>query len=54
MTSKGKLTTKKWAAINKCSPTTAGGDIADLMKRGALKQDEDGARSTSYALVLKE
>ncbi|MEQ8694001.1 MAG: hypothetical protein RIC85_01575 [Gammaproteobacteria bacterium] len=50
---KGKLTTKKWAAINKCSPTTAEGDIADLIKRGALSQDEDGTRSASYTLVLK-
>ena len=47
----GKLTSSKWGKIAKCSQDTAGRDIKDLIKRGALKQDEGGGRSTSYSLV---
>lgn len=49
----GKLTSSKWAKIAKCSQDTATRDIKDLIKRGALKQDEGGGRSTSYSLVTE-
>ena len=48
---KGKLTSSKWAKIAKCSQDTASRDIHDLIKRGALKRDAAGGRSTSYSLV---
>jgi Fic family protein len=47
----GKLTSSKWAKIEKCSPDTALRDITDLLKRGILVKDEGGGRSTSYLLV---
>jgi Fic family protein len=47
----GKLTSSKWATIEKCSPDTALRDIADLVARGILKKDEGGGRSTSYSLA---
>jgi Fic family protein len=47
----GKLTTSKWAKINKCSQDTAYRDILDLVDRGILKRDEAGGRSASYSLV---
>ena len=49
----GKLTSSKWARIAKCSQDTAGRDIADLIKRGALKKDSGGGRSTSYSVILE-
>ena len=47
----GKLTSSKWARIEKCSPDTALRDITDLRERGILVKDEGGGRSTSYSLV---
>ena len=47
----GKLTSSKWAAIEKCSPDTALRDITDLLARGILVKDEAGGRSTSYSLA---
>jgi Fic family protein len=47
----GKLTSSKWAIIEKCSPDTALRDIADLIERGLLRKDEGGGRSTSYSLI---
>jgi Fic family protein len=47
----GKLTSSRWAAIEKCSQDTASRDIADLIERGILKKDAAGGRSTSYSLV---
>jgi Fic family protein len=47
----GKLTSSKWAIIEKCSPDTALRDIADLVERGLLQKDEGGGRSTSYSLI---
>ncbi len=47
----GKLTTSKWAKLAKCSQDTAHRDIIDLVKRGALRKDPGGGRSTSYSLV---
>jgi len=47
----GKVTSSKWATIEKCSPDTALRDINELVARGILKKDAGGGRSTSYALV---
>jgi len=47
----GKLTSSKWAKLAKCSQDTAGRDIDDLVKRGILKKDAAGGRSTSYSLA---
>ena len=47
----GKLTSSKWALIEKCSPDTALRDIADLVQQGLLKKNEGGGRSTSYSLA---
>jgi len=49
----GKLTTSKYATIEKTSPDTALRDITDLVERGILTKDEGGGRSTSYSLVEK-
>jgi Fic family protein len=46
----GKLTSSKWAVIEKCSPDTALRDINDLVERRILVKDEGGGRSTSYSL----
>ncbi len=46
----GRLTSSKWAAIEKCSPDTALRDINELVDRGILQKDEGGGRSTSYSL----
>ncbi len=48
----GKLTSSKWAALEKCSPDTALRDISDLLERGILVKDEGGGRSTSYSLAV--
>jgi Fic family protein len=48
----GKLTSSKWAKIAKCSQDTAGRDIDNLIKRGVLKKDTAGGRSTSYSLKV--
>jgi Fic family protein len=50
----GKLTTSKWAKLAKCSQDTAYRDILDLVRRGALRKDGGGGRSTSYSLALHE
>jgi Fic family protein len=47
----GKLTSSKWALIEKCSPDTALRDIQDLVEQGILAKDEGGGRSTSYSLA---
>ncbi|MFT4758413.1 MAG: Fic family protein [Paraglaciecola sp.] len=47
----GKLTTAKWAKMVKCSKDTALRDIQDLMKKGILKKEMAGGRSTNYELV---
>ena len=46
----GKLTTSKWAKINKCSQDTALRDIQDLMKKDILQKEASGGRSTNYGL----
>jgi hypothetical protein len=47
----GKLTSSKWANIQKCSQDTAVRDIDDLIGRGILIKDQAGGRGTSYSLV---
>jgi Fic family protein len=47
----GKLTSSKWALIEKCSPDTALRDINELVELGILQKDEGGGRSTSYSLA---
>jgi Fic family protein len=47
----GKLTSSKWAKIEKCSQDTALRDIEDLIERGVLVKDAAGGRSTSYSLA---
>jgi Fic family protein len=46
----GKLTSSKYALIEKCSPDTALRDINELLETGILKKDAGGGRSTSYSL----
>ena len=46
----GKLTSTKWAKLEKTSPDTALRDINELVGKGILKKDEGGGRSTSYSL----
>ena len=50
----GKLTTEKWAKLVKVSHDTALRDIQDLIKKGILRQEESGGRSTAYRLVHEE
>lgn len=47
----GKLTSSKWAKIEKCSADTALRDINELVSRGILAKDKGGGRSTSYSLT---
>ncbi|MFC1835013.1 Fic family protein [Thermodesulfobacteriota bacterium] len=47
----GKLTTSKYAKIEKCSQDTALRDIKELLELGILQKDTGGGRSTSYSLV---
>ena len=47
----GKLTSSKYAIIEKTSPDTALRDITDLVERGILVKDAAGGRSTSYSLA---
>ena len=48
---KGKLTTTKWAKINKCSEDSALRDVSDLMKKGILSKGAAGGRSSHYYLT---
>lgn len=47
----GKLTSSKWAKIEKCSPDTALRDINELIDQGVIQKDPGGGRSTSYSLA---
>lgn len=47
-----KLTSSKWAKIEKCSTDTALRDISDLVERGILVKEAGGGRSTSYSLAV--
>ncbi len=46
----GKLTSSKWAKLEKCSQDTALRDIKDLLGRQILSKEDAGGRSTSYLL----
>lgn len=46
----GKLTTSKWAKMNKCSNDTALRDIQDLIAKKILEKQEGGGRSSSYVI----
>ena len=50
----GKLTTSKWAKINKCSQDTALRDIQDLIDKGIMQKEKAGGRSTNYELIELE
>ena len=50
----GKLTTRKWATMTKCSADTALRDINDLVEKGMMRKSEASGRSTSYELILYE
>lgn len=50
----GKLTTSRWAKMAKCSQDTAHRDIVDLIRRGILRRDAAGGRSTSYSLASED
>ena len=47
----GPLTSRKWAAIAKCSPDTALRDITALIALGVLHKTPGGGRSAAYALA---
>ena len=47
----GKLTSSKWAKINKCSSDTALRDLQDLVAKGILVRTQSGGRSTGYDLA---
>ena len=47
----GLLTTSKYAKLAKCSQDSALRDIADLVDRGILVQNDGRGRSTSYSLA---
>jgi Fic family protein len=46
----GKLTSSKWAKINRCSSDTALRDIKELIQLDILEIDSAGGRSASYSL----
>ena len=46
----GKLTSSKWAKMQKCSQDTALRDIQDLLTKNVLLKDVSGGRSTAYEL----
>jgi len=48
----GKLTSSKWAKINKCSIDTALRDINGLMAKKILTQDSGSGKNTGYTLVV--
>ncbi len=50
----GKLTTSKWAKINKCSQDTALRDIQYLIEKGIMQKENAGGRSTNYELTKIE
>lgn len=50
----GKLTSRKWAALGKCSTDTALRDITELVALGALQPSQAGGRSSSYKLAFTQ
>lgn len=49
----GKLTSSKWAKLEKCSQDTVLRDINDLLSREILVKEPGGGRSTSYQLRVE-
>ena len=49
-----KITTKTWAALNKCSKDTAARDILDLVGKGILREEVPGAKRPSYCIVYSD
>ena len=49
---KGKLSSSKWAKMNKCSTDTALRDIQDLISKSILRKEAAGGRSTNYELLI--
>lgn len=49
-----KITTKQWAALNKCSKDTANRDIQDLVEKHILIEDFPGAKRPSYSIVYTD
>ena len=49
-----KITTKRWAEMNKCSTDTANRDIRDLEQKGLLVKDTPGAKRPSYSIVYSD
>jgi len=49
----GKLTTSKWAKMQKCSQDTALRDVQDLVEKNVLEKEEAGGRSTSYCVKFQ-
>jgi Fic family protein len=49
-TFEGKLSTDKWAKMNKCSPAAASRDIQHLLKEGLLIPSRDKGPKTGYFL----
>ena len=48
----GKLTSSKWAKLEKCSQDTALRDINNLLGRQILTKEQAGGRSTSYLVAV--
>ncbi len=48
----GKLKTRKWAEIGKCSIATAQRDINELVDRGILRRNPGGSKNTSYDIEM--
>ena len=48
----GKLTSSRYATLERCSQDTASRDIDDLMGMGFLVKDAGRGRSTSYSIVI--
>src|SRR5574344_324245 len=47
----GKITSKNWASLAKCSQDTANRDIKDLLDKNVIKEDTPGAKRPSYSIV---
>ena len=50
----GKITSKNWANLNKCSKDTAIRDIQDLVQKDILQEEIPGAKRPVYIIVLPE
>lgn len=50
----GGITTRKYAAISKCSNRTASRDLADLVAKGVIIPLPGGGRATRYELTTVE